>query len=117
MQEIVIITDENLRDEKTKEYKRTMKVEEKKWSKCQEDKKAMINIICSQLDEGNKNELELCDGYKDAVKEWDVVKIVEMLRIVSFVDDNGGMSFKPFQATVETKSMNHFTNPKVLDLH
>lgn len=55
----VVVTNEPLHDSKLKEWDCTHKYEEKRWNKCQEDKKSLITIICGQLDDGTKNELEV----------------------------------------------------------
>lgn len=67
----------------------------------------MITIICGQLDDGTKNELEISDGYTKAVEDDDLVGILST--------DNGGMSFLPCKSTVAVKSLTNFSNAKPSD--
>lgn len=77
----------------------------------------MITILRGQCDEGTKNELELSPGYDDAICDGDVVTIMKNLKAICLGNDDGGMSYKPYKATLAVKSLNNFTNPKVTDPH
>ena len=113
----VIITDQPLCDSKMKEYDRKNKYEHTRWNKCQEDKSALITIIHGQLDDGTKNNLELSPEYEKAVVNADLVTVIKILRKICYGTDDGGMSFKPYKATVAVKSLNNFTNPKTSNPH
>lgn len=117
MRDKVVITDETLRDSKMKEWDSTHKYEQKRWEKCQEDKKSLITIICGQLDDGTLNELEISEGYDKAVEKGDLVAILKMLNKIAYGTNDGGMSFMPYKSTLALKSLLNFSNEKPSDPH
>lgn len=117
MQEIVIITDPNLKEELWGKYQIDIKYEDKRWNACQDHKQAIVTVVRSQLDEGRRNELDLYKGYKEtmAEKNKDVITILDMLGAICHENDDDGLSFAPYKNTVALWNIRNYVNPKVED--
>ena len=112
-----VVTDEAMQKIVMGKYERKVRELEKKWNKCQEDKKLVIAMIWGQLDDDTQAQMILVASYAQARKDGDIVTFLQSLRDICNGSDDGGLSYQPFKAIVAIKGVCNFTNPDVSNPH
>jgi len=112
-----VVTDEAMQKIVMGKYERKVRELEKKWNKCQEDKKLVIAMIWGQLDDDTQAQMILVASYAQARKDGDIVTFLELLRDICNGSDDGGLSYQPFKVIVAIKGVCNFTNPDVSNPH
>jgi len=112
-----VVTDETKQKMVLGKYERKVRELEKKWNKCQEDKKLVMAMIWGQLDDDTQAQMILVASYAQARKDGDIVTFLESLRDICNGSDDGGLSYQPFKAVVAMKGVCNFTNPDVSNPH
>ena len=112
-----VVTDETKQKMVLGKYERKVRELEKKWNKCQEDKKLVMAMIWGQLDDDTQAQMILVASYAQARKDGDIVTFLESLRDICNGSDDGGLSYQPFKAVVAIKGVCNFTNPDVSNPH
>ena len=98
-------------------YERTVRELEKKWHRCQEEKKLVIDMLWGQLDDDTQAQMELVASYAKARKDGDIVAFLKLLRDICNGSDDGGLSYHPFKVIAAMKALCNFTNPDVSNPH
>ena len=112
-----VVTDETKQKMVLGKHERKVRELEKKWNKCQEDKKLVLAMIWGQLDDDTQAQMILVASYAQARKDGDIVTFLESLRDICNGSDDGGLSYQPFKAVVAIKGVCNFTNPDVSNPH
>ena len=112
-----VVTDETKQKMVLGKYERKVRELEKKWNKCQEDKKLVLAMIWGQLDDDTQAQMILVASYAQARKDGDIVTFLESLRDICNGSDDGGLSYQPFKVVVAIKAVCNFTNPDVSNPH
>ena len=112
-----VITNETLQKIVIGKYKRTVQELEKKWYRCQEEKKLVIAMIWGQLDDDTQAQIIFAASYAKARKDGDIVAFLQLLRDICNGSDDGGLSYHPFKIVVAMKSLCNFTNSDVGNPH
>ena len=112
-----VITDETQQKIVLGKYERSVRELEKKWHRCQEDKKLVIDMIWGQLDDDTQAQMELVASYATARKDGDIVAFLKLLRDICNGSDDGGLSYHPFKVVAALKALCNFTNPDVSNPH
>ena len=112
-----VVTDEAMQKIVMGKYERKVRELEKKWNKCQEDKKLVIAMIWGQLDDDTQAQMILVASYAQARKDGDIVTFLKLLRDICNGSDDGGLSYQPFKAIVAIKGVCNFTNSDVSNPH
>ena len=96
----------------------TVRELEKKWYRCQEEKKLVIDMIWGQLDDDTQAQMILVPSCAQARKDGDIVAFLKLLCDICNGSDDGGLSYyHPFKAVTALKSLCNFTNPDVSNPH
>ena len=112
-----VITDETQQKIVPGKYERAVRELEKKWNRCQEDKKLVIDMIWGQLDDDTQAQMELVASYAKARKDGDIVAFLKLLRDICNGSDDGGLSYHPFKVIAAVKALCNYTNSDVSNPH
>ena len=112
-----VITDETQQKIVLGKYERGVRELEKKWNRCQEHKKLVIDMIWGQLDDDTQAQMELVASYAKARKDGDIVAFLKLLRDICNGSDDGGLSYSPFKVIVALKGLCNYTNSDVRNPH
>ena len=105
-----VITDETQQKIVLGTYERAVQELEKKWNRCLEDKKLVIDMIWGQLDDDTQAQMELVASYAKARKDGDIVAFLKLLCDICNGSDDGGLSYHPFKVIAAVKALCNFTN-------
>ena len=112
-----VITDETEQKIVMGKYERAVRELEKKWHRCQDDKKLVMDMIWGQLDDDTQAQMELVASYAKVRKDGDIVAFLKLLRDICNGSDDGGLSYHPFKVIAAMKGLCNYTNSDVSNPH
>ena len=112
-----VITDETEQKIVMGKYERAVRELEKKWHRCKDDKKLVMDMMWGQLDDDTQAQMELVPSYAKVRKDGDIVAFLKLLRDICNGSDDGGLSYHPFKVVAAIKALCNYTNSDVRNPH
>ena len=112
-----VITDETEQKIVMGKYERAVRELEKKWHRCKDDKKLVMDMMWGQLDDDTQAQMELVPSYAKVRKDGDIVAFLKLLRDICNGSDDGGLSYHPFKVVAAIKALCNYTNSDVSNPH
>ena len=112
-----VVTDETQQKIVLGKYERAVRELEKKWHRCKDDKKLVMDMIWGQLDDDTQAQMELVASYAKVRKDGDIVAFLKLLRDICNGSDDGGLSYQPFKVIAAVKALCNYTNSDVRNPH